>query len=272
LYGQDNFVQQYIKSTLIKRYIIIPIRSKEKVNLHLRFLSPRIGLILFFLLMVSISSHTIPFTILQQKALAQTKKRTDNIDATSLDKTSENNPANFATYKNSAFGITIQYPFNWEKMEEDEDQDSSEKQVVKFIPTVKDPLTKYSSFIISIHNMHRNNIKDFFKLFDKPTSDAISLRGFVLSHLTSLSTKLLDFKFIKPESHQITLAENNLAQKIVYTYKEGTGDDVIPAKAMDVLMVNDDKGYIISYHADSSKYLYYLPTVQNMINSFELTK
>jgi hypothetical protein len=87
-----------------------------------------------------------------------------------------------------------------------------------------------------------------------------------------LSTKLLDFKFIKPESHQITLAENNLAQKIVYTYKEGTGDDVIPAKAMDVLMVNDDKGYIISYHADSSKYLYYLPTVQNMINSFELTK
>ena len=273
LYSQVNFVQQYIKLTLIKRYIIIPICGKEKVNLHLRFLSPRISLILFFLLVISISlSHNIPYNILQ-KALAQTKKRIDNIDATSLDKTGENNnPANFATYKNSAFGITIQYPFNWEKMEEDEDQDSSEKQVVKFVPTVKDPLTKYSSFIISIHNMHRNNIKDFFKLFDKPTSDAISLRGFVLSHLTSLSTKLLDFKFIKPESYQTTLAENNLAQKIVYTYKEGTGDDAITAKAMEVLMVNDDKGYIISYHADSSNYLYYLPTVQKMINSFELTK
>ena len=273
LYSQVNFVQQYIKLTVIKRYIIIPICSKEKVNLHLRFLSSRIGLILFFLLVISISlNHNIPYTILQQKALAQTKKRTDNIDVTSLDKTSENNPENFATYKNSAFGITIQYPFKWVKMEEDEDQDSSEKQVVKFIPTMKDPLTKYSSFIISIHNMHRNNIKDFFKLFDKPTSDAISLRGFVLSHLTSLSTKLLDFKFIKPESYETTLAGNNLAQKIVYTYKEGTEDDAITAKVMDVLMVKDDKGYIISYRADSSNYLYYIPTIQKMINSFELTK
>ena len=222
--------------------------------------------------MLSISlSHIVPYNILQQQALAQTKKRTDNTDATPGDKTGENNSENFATYKNPAFGINIQYPFNWEKIEEDEDQDSSERQVVKFIPQMKDHFTKYPSFIISIHTMHHNNIKDFFRLFDKPTSDAISLRGFVLSHLTSLSTKLLDFRFIKPESYETTLAGNNVAQKIVYTYREGQ-EDAATAKVMEVLMIKDDRGYIISYHADSSNYLYYLPTIQKMIDSFELTK
>ena len=44
------------------------------------------------------------------------------------------------------------------------------------------------------------------------------------------------------------------------------------AKVMEVLMIKDDRGYIISYHADSSNYLYYLPTIQKMIDSFELTK
>ena len=72
--------------------------------------------------MLSISlSHIVPYNILQQQALAQTKKRTDNTDATPRDKTGENNSENFATYKNPAFGINIQYPFNWEKIEEDED-------------------------------------------------------------------------------------------------------------------------------------------------------
>ena len=231
-------------------------------------------MILFVLLVLSISlSYSIPYTILQQKVLAETNNRDNNADATSVDKTGENNyAANFATYRNSAFGIAIQYPFNWEKMEEDEDHDSSERQVVKFIPPIKEHLTNYPNFIISIHNMHRNNIKDFFRLFDKPTSDVISLHGFVLSHLTSLSTKLSNFKINKPESYETTLAGNNVAQKIVYTYKEGQEDSTVVAKAMEVLMIKDDKGYIISYRADSSNYMHYLPTIQKMINSFELTK
>lgn len=239
--------------------------------MHSNFLSPKISLVLLSLLVLSISSHIIQYSILQQQALAQTKKRADNTDTSPGDRTGENNSENFATYKNSAFGIIIQYPFNWEKMEEDEDQDSSERQVVKFIPPMKDHFAKYPSFIISLHNMHHNNIKDFFRLFDKPTSDSISLHGFVLSRLTTLSTKLSDFKFIKPESHEITLAGKSFAQKIVYTYREGQ-EDATMGKAMEVLMIKDDRAYIISYHADTSNYLHYLPTVQKMIDSFELTK
>lgn len=165
----------------------------------------------------------------------------------------------------------MQYPLNWEKMEGDDDQDSSDKQVVKFISPMKDHSGKYPpSITVFIHSMHHDNIKDFFGLFDKPTSQAISLRGFMLSHLTSLSTKLLDFKIIKRESSETTLAGNNVAQKIVYTFREGQEDTT--AKVMEVMMIKDDRGYIIRYSADSAKYLYYLPTIQKVTDSFELTK
>ena len=256
---------------VLKRYIIISTCSKGKVSLHLSFLSSRISsTTLLFLLVLSISlSHIIPYN-LEQQAIAQIKKRTDDTDATQVDRRVHDGIESFATYKNSAFGIIIQYPFNWEKIEGDGDQDSSDKQIVKFIPQLKDHLNKYPSFTISVHNIHRNNIKDFFGLFDKPTSDTISLHGFVLSHLTPLSTNLLDFKFIKPESHETTIVGKNVAQKIVYTYKEGQEGAI--AKVMEVLMIKDDRGYIFSYNADLPKYLYYLPTVQKMIDSFELIK
>ncbi|MFZ0329536.1 MAG: hypothetical protein WAL66_19765 [Nitrososphaeraceae archaeon] len=217
------------------------------------------------------SSFVIPHSFLQQQAIAETTKSSDNANVTPVNKKLVSHNEDFAIYKNSAFGIIMQYPLNWEKMEGDDDQDSSDKQVVKFISPMKDHSDKYPpSLTVSIHSMHHDNIKDFFGLFDKPTSQAISLRGFMLSHLTSLSTKLLDFKIIKPESYETTLAGNNVAQKIVYTFRKGQEDTT--AKVMEVMMIKDDRGYIIRYSADSAKYLYYLPTIQKVTDSFELTK
>jgi len=41
---------------------------------------------------------------------------------------------------------------------------------------------------------------------------------------------------------------------------------------MMVLTVKGERAYIISYTAEPEKYSYYLPTVQKMIESFEILK
>jgi len=43
-------------------------------------------------------------------------------------------------------------------------------------------------------------------------------------------------------------------------------------KVLETGTVIDDKGYYIRYIADEPKYSALLPTVQNMINSFEISK
>jgi hypothetical protein len=43
-------------------------------------------------------------------------------------------------------------------------------------------------------------------------------------------------------------------------------------KVLETGTVIDDKGYYIQYIADDLKYSALLPTVQNMINSFEISK
>lgn len=39
---------------------------------------------------------------------------------------------------------------------------------------------------------------------------------------------------------------------------------------MVILTIKDDSAYVIGYVAESSKYAYYLPVIQKMINSLEL--
>ena len=40
--------------------------------------------------------------------------------------------------------------------------------------------------------------------------------------------------------------------------------------AIEVWTMNGSKSYILSYHADSRGYVGYLPTIERMINSFEI--
>jgi len=57
------------------------------------------------------------------------------------------------------------------------------------------------------------------------------------------------------------------AYSIVFTYSDPI---VGTAKAIEVWTMNGSKSYILSYHADTSGYGSYLPTIERMINSFEI--
>ena len=211
----------------------------------------------------------------------------------SIENNINNNNNNFVSYQNRAFGIVMQYLSPWQKIDGESqgegeerrtggsrslpDQASSDDPVVEFVSPLADSSDMYQETLsISVHKLHTKNIGEFFRLFDKPTSQKILLHGFALSHITSLIAKLPSFNLIKSESggDETTLSDGSIGHKIVYTYmgqRQISSNSNIRLKVMEVLIVKNDIGYIIRYSSEPDKYNSYLPTIQKMINSFRIT-
>jgi hypothetical protein len=254
----------------------------------------------------SLAIMTLLYIIPQQQeqhaiADSSTKITTINTDQNNLKLSVNNNNSNnsnFLSYQNKAFGIAIQYPSTWQKVDEEShekgkgeagkehqiggnsmlslpDQASADEPMVEFVSPIEDSSDKYQETLsTSVHKLHTRNIGEDFGLFDKPTSQKILLHGFVLSHITSLIAKLPSFDLNKSESGngEITLADGSLGHKIVYTYKgKGQISNNAYLKVMEVLTVSRDRGYIIRYSSEPLKYYSYLPTIQRMISSFRVT-
>ena len=248
---------------------------------------------------------TLLYIIPQQQAIADSSTKittiSSNTDQNNLKLSiniDNNNHSNFLSYQNKAFGIAIQYPSTWQKVDEEShekgkeeaekqyhvggnsmlslpDEASSDEPIVELVSPLEDFSDKYQETLsISVHKLHTRNIGDDFGLFDKPTSQKILLHGFVLSHITSLIAKLPSFDLIKSESGngEITLADGSLGHKIVYTYKgKGQISNNTHFKVMEVLTASRDRGYIIRYSSEPFKYYSYLPKIQRMISSFRVT-
>jgi len=263
--------------------------TKQKANRCINFLLADFST-LFILVVIHTSLVAILLhVLLQQQATAYSMNiintaTTDPVDVKTLISNSD-----FLSYQNRALGVMMQYPSNWEKIEEDgkeverhdknaPDQISSDEPVVEFVsPLETSSSNKYQEALsISVHKLHTGNMGEFFGLFDKPTSQKILLHGFVLSHITLLIAKLPSFDLIKSESgnDEITLADGSPGHKIVYTYKgqgQISSNSNTNLKVMEVLTVSRDRGYIIRYCSEPFKYHSYLPTIQRMINSFRVT-
>jgi eukaryotic-like serine/threonine-protein kinase len=268
--------------------------TKQKTNRCINFLPVNFSVVFLLALIYSSLVVILLHILLQQQAMADSMKiiKTPATDAANTKLLISND--NFSSYQNRAFGITIKYPSSWEKIDEESkerehnnrsipDQVSSDKQVVEFISPLEHSSDKYQEALsISVHNLQTKHIGEFFGLFDKPMSQKILLHGFILSHITSLITKLPSFDLIKSESgnDEIILADGSLGHKIVYTYSgqgqignnnnnnNNNSSSITHLKVMEVLTVNYDRGYIIRYSSEPDKYNSYLPTIKNMINSF----
>jgi eukaryotic-like serine/threonine-protein kinase len=157
------------------------------------------------------------------------------------------------TYENSTYGIRMQYPSNWQKEENlssGSDNNSMLVDVVKFISPTKNASDASSeSFDLKI-----DNISDI-----KP----ITLAKYANNSIEDLRK---DFDIIKLDRN--ASLSNNPAYKLVYTGVE----EGVDLQAMLILTIKDDKAYIISYNAEPTKFSYYLPTLEKMIDSFQITK
>jgi hypothetical protein len=232
---------------------------KQKLREIIRHSSSYFVILFALLIFSSLLTSTVLLHI-PQHAMAETdNKQTANKESKS----------NFLEYENPSYGITIKYPTDWNKIEPVTFKGDHNKAVVEFKSPSEKPLQNDLATIhISVHNLPPHNMLDqFTTFFDKSDSQKILLRGFILSYFTSLLTKKLpDFDFIKSESDEKTTLADNPAQKIVYQYRDE--QDII--KAMEVLTVKGDKGFIISYTAEASKYSDFIPIIKKMMDSFEI--
>lgn len=181
------------------------------------------------------AAPSISFYFQPKEAMAQT--------------TGQSNSTKFFTYESPIFGIKILYPTNWGKQENA--SSSSNNSTLNDIVTFSPPL-KNSSDIIGKLAVKVDDISDI-----KPTTLAMYADAIV-------SDLKQDFRVTESNA---TLA-GNPAYKVVYSGLEESVD----LQAMLVMALKGDKVYIISYTAEPEKYSYYLPTVQKMIDSFEISK
>jgi eukaryotic-like serine/threonine-protein kinase len=162
--------------------------------------------------------------------------------------------SNVLTYEDSNCGFSVQYPASWQKVEFSNGiEEGTRKMVVNFLSPLEGPSDTFREyFLIQSANV---------------TSRDLSLKTFTGEQITFLRDSFPDFNIL--ESNRSTTITSHNAYEIVYTYS----DPIIgKAKAMEIWVANGGKVYILSYHADATKYSKYLPTIRKMSDSFGIVK
>jgi serine/threonine-protein kinase len=155
---------------------------------------------------------------------------------------------NFLTYDNSSYGIKIQYPSSWDKEENGTKQDT-ETDVVTFSPPA---INSNASLDITI-----DDISD-----EKGTS----LAQYASDGISDLKQSLKDFKLTGSTTNNVLAGVH--AYKSIYTYS----DENTIFKDMEIGVIKGDKAYILTYEGGINEYDKYLPVIQQLINSFQITK
>jgi len=155
-----------------------------------------------------------------------------------------NTTGNFLTYDNSTMGVKIQYPSDWKKVE-------SGNNSVRFLsrPPENSSDRFTSELAISAFPSHNMSLGEV-------TSNAIN------QHTKSLT----NFNLLNLQGTNI---EGGLGEiGLVYTYVNDTSG--ITIKGIDIHTLKGDKVYVIQYLVEAAKHTDYLPTIQKMIDSFEI--
>ena len=146
---------------------------------------------------------------------------------------------NFSSYEDFDLGIQLQYPSNWEKT------------------TVEGGSITFRSMPEDISDTTR----EYVKLYVYPISNK------TLDEEIAINEPLQNLTIIQPP-HNTSLA-NNHARMIVYSYTDNRYGMI---KAMKIATQQNDNVYILTYFAQESKYNDYFPTIQKMIDSFNILK
>lgn len=148
-------------------------------------------------------------------------------------------------YSNPHFGIEMQYPSDWVKL--DLSGNRSSYLLVTFGSPIGGPV---GSLNIIAENGASN----------------LTYSGFIAENIKNLkqSGKIQDLNYSSPSS-----LAGHPAHKIVYTTISPRG---ISFKTLQIFSLVGNTAYFITYAAPSEYYSFHLPTIQTMINSIRLNK
>ena len=181
-------------------------------------------LLLFSLLLILVTSLLSISLTNQHQTITIAQTNNDDINT-------------FELYENPTYGIQIQYPSDWGRLDLSFLQDSAD---IDFYPLSDTSLAK--NLKIQVNNLPFHNM---------------TLEEYTNTQINPIEENLL-------ESNPTTLA-NIPGYKIVFT-------NIAGLKTMQVWTIKDDKAYIITYIAKEEDYEKDLQIVQKIIDSFKITK
>ncbi len=149
-------------------------------------------------------------------------------------------------YESPAHGIRIQYPDGWQIMIES--------------PSNSSLSLRFNSPLENDNDTYRENV-----LFEINTiSNNTALYNYTSAAITSYLESYPDLKFSEVSSTNLTNAAIP-AYKLVASHTQDALD------FMQIFAINEDKVYTITYTSETTRYSTYLPIIEEMINSFEVT-
>jgi hypothetical protein len=149
----------------------------------------------------------------------------------------------FLTYEDITTGISIQFPSSWEKS----------VNLDNFITFRAPPETDTRIYPAAL------GLK-----IQELTSKSVALQEVTKVQISELKKGNPNLEF--SESTSITLA-GKPAYKVVFT---ATDNNQVERKAMQLWTVIDNRAILITYKAQPDKYSAYLPTIEQMIDSFQV--
>jgi eukaryotic-like serine/threonine-protein kinase len=155
---------------------------------------------------------------------------------------------NLLSYENSTYGIKLQYPSSWDKQENGTKQDT-ETDLVTFYPQ---STNSNASLDISI-----DNISD-----EKGTS----VGQYANDGISDLKQSLKNFKLVGSSTNSVLAGLP--AYNSTYTYVDGN----VVLKDMEIGTIKGNNVYIVTYEAGINEYDKYLPVIQKVINSLQVTR
>jgi hypothetical protein len=171
-------------------------------------------------------------------------KSTDN-DTTTTE-SSVQSLGGFLAYESPVYGIRTQYPDGWEILVQ---STSNSSLSLRFDSPAENDTDTY-----------RENVRFVIDTISNNTA----LSNFTSATLTSYLESYPDLKFSEVSSTNLT---NNAipAYKLVASHTQEGLD------FMQIFAINEDKVYTILYSSEKTRYSTYLPIIEKMINSFEVT-
>ena len=172
-------------------------------------------------------------------------KSTDN-DATTTDSSVQSLVNGNLTYESPVYGIRTQYPDGWEILIQNT---SNSSLSLRFDSPPENDTDTY-----------RENIRFVIDTISNNTA----LSNFTSATLTSYLESYPDLKFSEVSSTNLT---NNAipAYKLVASHTQEGLD------FMQIVAMKEDKVYTILYSSEKTRYSTYLPIIEKMIDSFEVT-
>jgi hypothetical protein len=246
-----SFIQINIKETLYSSILMKLIKTKEIVITPLLF-----GIIFSVLINNSINNQQVIAQQQQSPEEIQNEILRGNLDIESDDSdtttTTIESPVQFLSngsvlvYESPAYGIRTQYPDGWEII-----------------------IQSTSPSSISLRfNSPQENDTDIFRenvVFEINTiSNNTALSNFTTAALISYLETYPDLEFNE-------LSSTNLTSAAIPAYKLAASRTQDGLDFMQIFAIKEDKVYTILYSAERTRYSTFLPIVEEMINSLEVT-